>query len=65
APRLHNRPQLLKTKIPPTAHPIDRKGQYPQEFMLEFGKIGGFAATGTVEEGGNCLGLETQIAVLR
>ena len=62
---LNNVAALVKSKLKPLVDDIDRKGLYPKEFMLELGKIGGFAATGTVEEGGNGLGLATQIAVLR
>lgn len=62
---LNNVAALVKSKLKPLVDEIDRKGLYPKEFMLELGKIGGFAATGTVEEGGNGLGLATQIAVLR
>ena len=62
---LNNVAELVKSKLKPLVDDIDRKGLYPKEFMLELGKIGGFAATGTVEEGGNGLGLATQIAVLR
>ena len=62
---LNNVAALVKSKLKPLVDDIDRKGLYPKEFMLELGKIGGFSATGTVEEGGNGLGLATQIAVLR
>ena len=62
---LNNVAELVKSKLKPLVDDIDRKGLYPKEFMLELGKIGGFAAAGTVEEGGNGLGLATQIAVLR
>ncbi|SPY01462.1 acyl-CoA dehydrogenase [Neisseria meningitidis] len=37
----------------------------PEAFMRELGAIGGFGAVGTEAEGGNGLGLATQIAVLR
>ncbi|WP_243464646.1 acyl-CoA dehydrogenase family protein, partial [Neisseria meningitidis] len=57
--------ELVKTKLKPLVDDIDRKGYYPEAFMRELGAIGGFGAVGTEAEGGNGLGLATQIAVLR
>lgn len=57
--------ELVKTKLKPIVDDIDRKGYYPEAFMRELGAIGGFGAVGTEAEGGNGLGLATQIAVLR
>ena len=57
--------ELVKTKLKPLVDEIDRNGLYPEDFMRELGAIGGFGAVGTEAEGGNGLGLATQIAVLR
>lgn len=57
--------ELVKTKLKPLVDEIDRNGLYPEEFMRELGAIGGFGTVGTEAEGGNGLGLATQIAVLR
>lgn len=57
--------ELVKTKLKPIVDDIDRKGYYPEAFMRELGAIGGYASVGTEAEGGNGLGLATQIAVLR
>ena len=57
--------ELVKTKLKPLVDEIDRNGLYPEDFMRELGAIGGFGAVGTEVEGGNGLGLATQIAVLR
>ncbi|EOC64591.1 acyl-CoA dehydrogenase, N-terminal domain protein [Neisseria meningitidis NM3042] len=57
--------EFVKTKLKPIVDDIDRKGYYPEAFMRELGAIGGFGAVGTEAEGGNGLGLATQIAVLR
>ena len=57
--------ELVKAKLKPLVDEIDRNGLYPEDFMHELGAIGGFGAVGTEAEGGNGLGLATQIAVLR
>ena len=57
--------ELVKAKLKPLVDEIDRNGLYPEDFMRELGAIGGFGAVGTEAEGGNGLGLATQIAVLR
>ena len=56
--------ELVKAKLKPLVDEIDRNGLYPEDFMRELGAIGGFGAVGTEAEGGNGLGLATQIAVL-
>lgn len=62
---LKNVAQLVQTQLKPLVQDIDRKGFYPEEFLRELGKIGGFAAIGRAEEGGSGLGLTTQIEVIR
>ena len=57
--------ELVQTKLKPLVEDIDRKGLYPEAFLRELGGIGGFAAVGSVEEGGSALGLAVQIEVLR
>ncbi|MDO4998517.1 MAG: acyl-CoA dehydrogenase family protein [Neisseria sp.] len=56
---------LVKTQLKPLVQDIDRKGFYPEAFMRELGAIGGYQSVGSEDEGGNGLGLATQIAVLR
>ncbi|MCS4533753.1 acyl-CoA dehydrogenase family protein [Neisseria montereyensis] len=62
---LHNVAELVNTQLRPLVEDIDRKGLYPESFLRELGKIGGFACVGSQEEGGSGLGLATQIDVLR
>lgn len=62
---LKNVAELVQAKLVPLVNDIDRKGLYPEDFLRELGRIGGFACVGNEEEGGNGLGLSAQIAVLR
>lgn len=57
--------ELTQREIAPIVQDIDCKGVYPENFMRELGKIGGYQSVGTTEEGGNGLGLTTQILVIR
>ncbi len=56
---------LAQKELAPIVQEIDRKGVYPEQFMRELGKIGGYQSVGTVEEGGNGLGLTAQILAIR
>ena len=56
---------LAQKELAPIVQDIDRKGVYPEPFMRELGKIGGYQSVGTVEEGGNGLGLTAQILAIR
>ena len=56
---------LAQKELAPIVQDIDRKGVYPEQFMRELGKIGGYQSVGTVEEGGNGLGLTAQILAIR
>ncbi len=57
--------ELTQREIAPIVQDIDCKGVYPENFMRELGKIGGYQSVGTTEEGGNGLGLTTQILAIR
>ena len=57
--------QLVERELSPIVQDIDKKGIYPEKFMWELGKLGGYQAVGTEAEGGNGLGLAAQIAVIR
>ena len=57
--------ELTECQLAPIVQDIDQKGIYPEQFMLNLGKIGGYQSVGTVEEGGNGLGLTTQILAIR
>lgn len=57
--------QLAQQELAPIVQDIDCKGVYPEKFMLELGKIGGYQSVGDVAEGGNGLGLATQIGAIR
>ena len=56
---------LVKQQLRPLVDKIDQEGLYPETFMRELGAIGGYASVGTEAEGGNGLGMFTQIEVLR
>lgn len=56
---------LVQTELAPLAKQIDRQGVYPEAFLRHVGQVGGFACVGTADEGGNGLGLNSQINVLR
>lgn len=56
--------QLVQSELAPLCQDIDCKGVYPENFMRELGKIGGYQSLGTTEEGGNGLGLFNQIKVI-
>ena len=56
---------LAQKELAPIVQDIDHKGVYPEQFMRELGKIGGYQSVGTVEEGGNGLGLSAQILAIR
>lgn len=69
---MSTREQLLQTVtehaqtvLRPLVAQIDREGLYPADYLRELGALGGFAALGTVDEGGLGLGLGTQIEVMR
>ena len=57
--------ELVKTRLKPQTEAIDRQGVYPEAFMRDLGKIGGYRAVGSPEEGGSGLGLAAQIALIR
>lgn len=57
--------QLIQNELAPIVQDIDQKGLYPENFMRNLGKMGGYQAVGSVAEGGNNLGLDTQISVIR
>lgn len=57
--------QLVQRELTPIVQDVDQKGFYPENFMRELGKIGGYQSLGTPEEGGNGLGLTTQILAIR
>lgn len=57
--------QLVERELAPMVQDIDRKGVYPEQFMLKLGEIGGYQSVGDLAEGGNGLGLSTQILVIR
>ena len=56
---------LVKQSLRPLVDKIDREGVYPEVFMRDLGAIGGFASVGSEAEGGNGLGLFSQIEVMR
>lgn len=56
---------LVTEQLEDIVQDIDINGFYPEMFMRELGKIGGYQSVGTLEEGGNDLGLATQIEVIR
>ncbi|MDO4434716.1 MAG: acyl-CoA dehydrogenase family protein [Alysiella sp.] len=56
--------QLVQTELAPIVQDIDCKGIYPEHFMRKLGEIGGYQSLGTVEQGGNGLGLATQILAI-
>ena len=55
---------LAKSELRPLVAQIDQEGLYPEEFLQSLGDSGGFASIGSVEQGGNGLGLGTQIRTL-
>lgn len=55
----------VKAELKPLVKQIDTDGFYPQEYLQNLGALGGFAALGSVQEGGQNLGLFTQIEVLQ
>ncbi|SSY81030.1 acyl-CoA dehydrogenase family protein [Alysiella crassa] len=57
--------QLVQTELTPIVQDIDCKGVYPENFMRKLGEIGGYQSLGTPEQGGNGLGLSTQILAIR
>lgn len=54
-----------KKELLPLVNQIDQEGLYPEQYMYDLGKIGGFAALGSAAEGGLGYGLDTQIEVIR
>lgn len=54
-----------QVRLRPLVSAIDREKFYPEEYLRELGALGGFAALGTLDEGGLGLGLATQIEVIR
>lgn len=52
-------------ELTPLARQIDEDGFYPEAYLRGLGELGGFAAVGSVEEGGSALGLFGQINALR
>ncbi|UOO91815.1 acyl-CoA dehydrogenase family protein [Vitreoscilla stercoraria] len=54
-----------QTQLRPLVEKIDREGFYPADYLRGVGELGGFAALGTVAEGGLGLGLAAQIEVIR
>lgn len=61
---LENVRTLVQTELNPLVEKIDRQGMYPEAFMYHLGEIGAYACVGEISEGGNGLGLATQIAVI-
>lgn len=57
--------ELAQRELAPIVQDIDCKGVYPEHFMRELGKIGGYQSVGTIGQGGNGLGLSTQILAIR
>lgn len=53
-----------KVQLKPLAPLIDQEGLYPEQYLKELGKLGGFAALGNKEDGGLGYGLGTQIQVI-
>lgn len=56
--------KLAQSELAPIVQEIDCKGVYPEKFMRELGAVGGYQSLGTVDEGGNGLGLFSQIQVI-
>lgn len=52
-------------ELAPLARQIDEDGFYPEEYLRGLGELGGFAAVGSLAEGGSALGLSGQIDALR
>lgn len=52
-------------ELRPLADAVDREKLYPESYLRHLGEIGGFAALGTVEEGGLGYGLAAQTEMLR
>ena len=54
-----------KAQLRPLAPLIDQEGLYPEQYLKELGKLGGFAALGNEEDGGLGYGLGAQIQVIQ
>ena len=54
-----------KAQPRPLAPLIDQEGLYPEQYLKELGKLGGFAAVGNQEDGGLGYGLGAQIQVIQ
>ncbi len=52
-------------ELAPLVRQIDEDGFYPETYLRGLGELGGFSAVGSLEEGGNGLGLLGQINSLR
>lgn len=57
--------QQAAHELRPLAAAIDREKLYPEAYLRHLGALGGFAALGTVAEGGLGYGLAAQLAMLR
>ncbi len=55
--------QQARTELRPLADAIDREGFYPETYLRELGKLGGFAAAVPTEYDGLGLDLSTQIDI--
>lgn len=62
---IQNIAEHAKTQLRPLAEQIDRDGLYPEAYLRQLGKLGGFAGAASVKDGGLGLGLGTQIDVIR
>lgn len=54
--------ELVQALLAPQALSIDRDGTYPEEFLRRLGEVGGYAASGTVDDGA---ALARQIEVMQ
>lgn len=55
----------VRTGLRPLVPCIDRDGLYPQDWLRELAALGGLGALAAPEQGGNGLGLATQIELVR
>lgn len=54
----------IHSHLRPLVQQIDQDGCYPEQWLRELGKLGGFAALGSASQGGSGLGLATQLEVV-
>ncbi len=54
-----------QNNLRPLIHKIDREGFYPESYLRDLGRLGGFAALGSKPYGGLELGLNMQIKIIQ